>query len=158
MACRVGQPAIQNPRDASMRTPDRFFTVRPAEKFPPVALVLNEHGIIRDCCQGGEQLFGYRCSELLKLHVSILLPQLAGVPLLQDGIFNPRLDFLCHCGHRFVAQDKEGHSFYSELHFVHLQHGARSTIRLIVRPAAPGRFRTGARPHNAEGDGLRRLA
>lgn len=97
------------------------------------ALTLNEYGIIGDCCKDGEGFFGYRRSELQLKHVSLLLPQLAEVPLIRDGSFNPRLDFLCHCGHRFVVQSKDGSCFYAELHFVHLQYRERSIIRLMLR-------------------------
>lgn len=119
-----------------MRALKQIFELDSFRNYPPAALILNEYGLIGDCCSDGESLFGYHREELLLKHVSVLLPQLADLHLIQDGALNPRLDFLCHCGHRFVAQTRDGSCFHSQLHFVHLQHRDRTMIRLIVRPAA----------------------
>ena len=104
-------------------------------RHEPAALVLDEHGMIRDCSKAGEQLFGYRHNELVWQHISKLFPQLLDVQLVHNGRFNPRLEFLCHCGLPFRGQNQQGRSFDGELHFIHLNHGERRTIRLIVRPS-----------------------
>ena len=99
------------------------------------ALVLDERGMIRDCSKSGEQLFGYRRSELAWQHISKLIPQLSDIQLVQSGQINPHLEFLCHCGLPFQAQNQQGNTFASELHFIHLDRGERKIIRLIVTPS-----------------------
>ncbi len=64
-------------------------------------LTLNDNGMIRDCNKAVERLFGYPPGKLLWQHVSVVLPQLAGVTLINGGEINPRLHFLAHIGHRF---------------------------------------------------------
>ena len=121
-----------------MRISSHHAAARQREPGPQaVALVLDEHGIIRSCRLDGARLFGYTQSELAQQPISKLLPQLAGMPLVHDGRFNSRLDFLCHCGHLFAARDKQGAPRHCELHFVHLSYQDENTIRLILRPAAP---------------------
>lgn len=101
----------------------------------PAALVLDERGMIRDCSHAGEQLFGYRRSELAWQHISKLIPQLFDTQLVQSGQLNPHLEFLCHCGLPFQAQNQQGMTFDSELHFIHLGQGDRKIIRLLVTPS-----------------------
>jgi PAS domain S-box-containing protein len=101
----------------------------------PAALVLDERGMIRDCSKAGEQLFGYRRSELAWQHISRLIPQLSDIQLVQSGQINPHLEFLCHCGLPFQAQNQHGDIFDSELHFIHLGHGEKKKIRLIITPS-----------------------
>ena len=109
----------------------------PANRHDPAALVLDERGMIRDCSKACEKLFGYRRSELAWQHVSKLFPQLSDVQLVQDGKFNPQLDFLCHFGLRFKTINHLGDSFDSELHFIHLDYREHRSIRLIVQPTTP---------------------
>lgn len=101
----------------------------------PAALTLDERGMICDCNRSGEQLFGYQRSELVWQHVSLLVPQLSGVALVRGGQVDPHLDFLCHCGHPFQVQKREGDVFPCELSVVHLEHDGRRVLRLMVRPA-----------------------
>jgi PAS domain S-box-containing protein len=100
-----------------------------------LALTLDERGVIRDCNKSGEKLFGYRRHDLVWQHISNLLPQLLGVDLIQDGRVNPLLDYLCHCGHLFQVQNRQGDAIPSELCFVHLEHNGNRTLRLIVHPS-----------------------
>ncbi len=97
-------------------------------------LSLDERGMIRDCNKAAEKLSGYLRGELVWRHVSMLLPQFAESNLLQEGRLNPRLSFLCHCGHLFHLQDSKGCSLHSELHLVELDNSGRRTLRLLVRP------------------------
>lgn len=90
--------------------------------------------MICDCNKPGEQLFGYMRSELIWQHVSLLLPQFAGVALVRGGQVDPHLDFLCHCGHLFRVQKREGEVFSGELNVVHLEHEGRRVLRVMVRP------------------------
>ena len=101
----------------------------------PAALVLDDRGMIRNCNKSCEKLFGYRSSELAWQHVSRLFPQLSEVQLVQNGVFNPHLEFLCHFGLPFRARKYLGDTFDSELHFVHLNQNGRFVIRLLINPS-----------------------
>jgi len=103
------------------------------------ALSLNERGMIQDCNKSGERLFGYLRRELVWQPVSSLFLQLAGVVWVRDGLFNPRLNFLCRCGKLFQAQNRQGDTFTSTLSFVRLEYDDRLTLRLIVSPAETAR-------------------
>ena len=107
----------------------------PAEWYESPALAIDERGMIRNCNKSGERLFGYRPHDLVWQHVSMLFPQLSGVALVQEGRFNPLLNFLCRCGKLFQTQNRQGDTFPSELSFVHLEHDGRRTLRLIVSPS-----------------------
>lgn len=100
-------------------------------------LRLNDRGMIRDCNRAIETLFNYRRSELVWRHVSILLPQLAEMALLQDGQPNPRLRFQCRIGRHFQALTRDGEQFASELFINFLGSTENSRLLLIVRPAEP---------------------
>ncbi len=100
-------------------------------------LRLNDRGMIRDCNRAIETLFNYRRSELVWRHVSILLPQLAEMTLLQDGQPNPRLRFQCRIGRHFQALTRDGEQFASELFINFLGSTENSRLLLIVRPAEP---------------------
>jgi PAS domain S-box-containing protein len=99
----------------------------------PAALMLDEKGIIYDCSKAGENLFGYRRSELVWQPVSRLLPQLAEMKLIHNEQFNSRLGYLCRCGHLFQVHSRHGDVFYSALHFVHLHCNGKRMIRLVLR-------------------------
>lgn len=100
----------------------------------PPALSLDERGMIRDCNRAAEKLSGYLRSELVWRHVSLLLPQLPENSLISGGRFNPKLNFLCHCGHLFHLQHSNGSSLRSELHLVELNNSGRGSLRLIFTP------------------------
>ena len=78
-------------------------------------LTLNDRGVIQNCSQTCEQVFGYRQDELAGRHVSTLLPQLEDTELVLEDRVNSRLAFLCHCAIPFQAQHRDGKSFTSEL-------------------------------------------
>jgi len=107
----------------------------PAEWYEPPALAMDERGMIRDCSESGERLFGYRRHDLVWQHVSMLFPQLTGVALVQEGRFNPLLNFLCRCGKPFQSRNRQGDAFSCNLNFVRLEHDGMRTLRLIVSPS-----------------------
>ena len=78
-------------------------------------LTLDDLGMIRDCSQVCEQVFGYLPDELVGRHVSTLLPQLPETELVQEGRINSRLAHLCHCAIAFQARHRDGQCFPSEL-------------------------------------------
>ncbi|MDD5175552.1 MAG: hypothetical protein PHQ05_03890 [Sterolibacterium sp.] len=98
------------------------------------ALALDDRGMIRDCNRASEVLFEYRRRELIWRHVSMLLPQLAELELMQNGQPNPRLRFLCRAGYRYQAVTQNGLRFASKLFFNHLDNAGQGGLSLIVRP------------------------
>ena len=97
-------------------------------------LLLDENGMIRDCSNTGEELFGYTFRDIVSQHVSKLLPQLSGVELVKDGQLNPKLDYLCHCGHLFEVQTEFGGILPSELSLVSLEHAGKRILKLFILP------------------------
>lgn len=102
----------------------------------PPDIVLDETGTIQKCSRSFGLLFGYRGADLADHHISMLFPQLSAEPLLKDGQLSPKVDFLCRCGHLFLAQDCRGHIFKSELSFVRMRADGHPRIRLIMRHVA----------------------
>jgi PAS domain-containing protein len=99
-------------------------------------LTLDEHGMILDCSRTAETLFKYRPSEIVRRHVSVLLPQLAEVDLIQNGEPNPGLRFLCRIGCLFGTVTQDGERFSSELFLTALFNEEPGHLLLIVRPKA----------------------
>ncbi len=98
------------------------------------ALMLDERGMVCDCNHAGESLFKYRSDEMVLRHISMLLPQLAKVELMQNGQINPRLRFLCRIGGRFLAVTQDGERFASEIFLNLLDNEENTRLSLIVRP------------------------
>ena len=106
----------------------------PTEWDEPVVLSLDENGTIQDHCNSCKRLFGYHHIDLVMQHVSMLIPRLLGVALIQEGRFNPLVKFLCHCEHIFQAQNFQGDTFPCRLSFIHLEYDGNPTLRLMVHP------------------------
>lgn len=104
------------------------------ESDPP-ALMIDERGMICDCNRAIENLFGYRRSEVVWRHISMLLPQMEDVDLMPQGKVNPRLQFLCRIGKPFAALDRSGERFDSNLFFNDLGNPGSPRLRVIVRAA-----------------------
>lgn len=100
-----------------------------------VVLTLDGHGMVCDCNRACEDLFKYHRSELVWRHVSMLLPQLAELALMQNGQPNPHLRFLCRIGRHFLAVTQDGERFASEVFLNVLDGTGRGRLSLIVRPA-----------------------
>jgi len=115
----------------SMQWDDEHFDGR--YKLP--ALSMDELGFIQDCSDSCEMVFGYPRRDLLLQHVTKLFPQLSGAAFVKEGRFKPLLDYFCHCGHSFQAQNRQGDTFSSRLSLVRLVSNGRRTVRLIVRPS-----------------------
>lgn len=94
-------------------------------------LTLDDLGVIRDCSQACEQVFGYLPEELAGRHVSTLLPQLPDTELVQEGRINSRLAHLCHCAFAFQARHRDGQCFASELFINRL--GSHNVVVLVRR-------------------------
>lgn len=126
-----GAPSMPGPSDTLSPARLRRHAAIPQE---PADIFLDEDGMIQKCSKSFEMLFGYRSADLFERHISTLFPQLSADMLVKDNHFNPKLAFLCRCGHLFQAQDARGHTFKSELSFVSIRNGAHRRLRLIVRP------------------------
>lgn len=98
-------------------------------------LTLDGRGMIRDCNRAGEQLFKYRRSELVWRAVSLLLPELAELELMQGGQPNPRLRYLCRIGRQFQVMTQAGECFRSVLCLNLIDSRGHGRLSLIVRAA-----------------------
>lgn len=107
------------------------------EPQDPPSLALDERGMIQDCSKSFENLFGFQRRDLVWQHVSRLLPQLTGVDLVQAGRLNPLLNYLCHCGHRYDAQDRQGRIVSCILSLVRVEFDGKRSLRLIINPLLP---------------------
>jgi hypothetical protein len=99
------------------------------------SIFVDERGMILDCSNTSEKIFGYRRRDVVMLHVSKLFPELAEIELVQKGEFNPALVFLCRCGKLYQAKNRLDYTFLCNLNFVHLANNGKNTLRLIVSPA-----------------------
>jgi len=128
-------PAMESNTAIEIDAASRAAWQERTAKLPePVTITLDERGTIRDCNPSGENLFGYRRSDLIRQHVSRLFPQLSDVALVENSRINPRLRFLCRCGHHFLGQDQKGNTFFSKLNFVHLDNAEQGILKLLVQP------------------------
>lgn len=96
---------------------------------------LDAQGLIHYCSQAAASLFKYRRSELLGRHVSVLLPQLAELELVQNGELNSRLRFLFHTGRHFAAITKDAQSFCGDIFLNKLDDTGAGRLSLIVNRA-----------------------
>lgn len=97
-------------------------------------IALDDNGFIKACSTACEMLFGYRHTELLGCHVSLLLPKLEGVALIIGNEINPRLKYLCHCAIPFLARRRDGGVFSGEVFFNRLNN-TDTGVQVIVRNA-----------------------
>ncbi len=111
----------------------RTEQTRPAWHEPP-ALSLDERGMIKDCSKSFERLAGYRRSELVWHHVSMVFPQLGEIELFQAGQINPMLHYLSHCGHIYQMLNHLGYSLSSNISFFTLENSGKKILRLVVCP------------------------
>jgi len=106
----------------------------PTEWTEPAVLTLDESGTIQDHCESCSRLFGYRHIDLVMQHVSMLIPRLLGVELVQRERINPLINFLCRCKYTFLAQKLHGDTFPCRLSFTRLEYDGRATLKLMVHP------------------------
>lgn len=96
-------------------------------------LTLDEVGIIIDCDGAIEAMFGYPRADLIFRHVSMLLPRLEDMELIQGGHLSSRLHYLCHVGLPFLVRPRDGEQFLGYLLLTDLSHPAEWRLRLSVR-------------------------
>jgi PAS domain S-box-containing protein len=112
--------------------PSQLTNKRLVEKFDPPALSLDERGMILDCSKSLEKLLGFRRSELVWHHVSMLFSQLEGVELVQGGQVNSLLNYLCRCGQLYQVKNRQGETFSSNLNLFRIENQGKRILRLIV--------------------------
>ena len=118
----------------SKPTVTRRSAVAPFTSEDVAVLTLDDHGVVCDCNHGGEVLFKYPRDELVLQHVSLLLPDLAELPPMQNGQINLRMRYLSRIGHHFHGVTRDGSSFASELFLNLLGNKEGIRLTLIVRP------------------------
>jgi hypothetical protein len=126
---------MENIKSAATATKRKISVMGPAGAEEDIArLMLDGHGSIQDCNGVCEALFSVALGTLLRQHVSILLPQLTGFQLLQNGEINPQLRFLCRIGHQFQAVNWRGERFATQLFLNVLENAGQDQLALIIRP------------------------
>ncbi|MEW5966085.1 MAG: PAS domain-containing protein [Pseudomonadota bacterium] len=95
-----------------------------------VVLSLDDQGVIHDCSEACQRVFGFPAAELIGCHVSTLLPQLPAAELVRNGRIDTRLAYLCHCGFAFQARHRNGQRFGIELFINRLDH---HNVAVLVR-------------------------
>lgn len=101
----------------------------------PADLMLDERGMISDCNNACEKLFGYPRADLVWQHISKLFPQLSDIKLMNSGRINSRLSYLSRCDQVFQTKNQRGEIFNCSLHFIPLNRSGKQVVRLIVSPA-----------------------
>lgn len=105
----------------------------PDDDGTPV-LMLDARGVVQDCSEAGESLFGYGRGELVSRHVSVVLPQLAGMDLIENGCLNAHLLFHSRIGGYFHIRNRRGEDVAVDLFVNDLGRRGVHRVRLIVRP------------------------
>lgn len=98
-------------------------------------LMISDTGTIQECNKAFEKLFGYLSVDILCKHVSMLLPQLAGIPLMNGEEINPRLRWLSRIGHPFVAIGLGSIQFASQLFIHKIENPDQHYLRLVICPS-----------------------
>ncbi len=98
------------------------------------ALILSEDGIIQDCSKEGARLLGYMPENLIKLHITKLLPKLLEIDLLKAHQINPYLRFLSRIGHRFELIEMNGNRMIGQLFFSDLENEGGHQLVVLINP------------------------
>ncbi len=98
------------------------------------ALTVYDNGIIRSCNIACSELLASTLNNLNSQHISVFLPQLKLVPLLNGETVNPYLKFLSRVGHRFEVLDANGIRFLSAVFFNDVEDFDRHCLRIIFQP------------------------
>jgi len=99
-------------------------------------VTLNDDGFIESCSKAATELLGCTANTLVLNHISIILPQLCGVPLVEGGRVNPYLRFLSRVGHSFEVVGLKDIHFFSAVFFNDIEGFGRHCMRIIFRPVA----------------------
>lgn len=123
--------ADQDGGRAALRGRENYFT---DVEDSMAVLTLTDKGMIRECNEAVERLFGCQAGQLVWQHISVLLPQLAEVVLMQGEQINPRLRFLSRIGHHFKVASLDGVGSVSRVFFHSVENAGRRHLRIILCP------------------------
>ena len=103
----------------------------------PAVIVMNTDGVIVQCDEAAERMFGYRSHELEGIPVGGLLPELDGKRLVGQGSasIDSSLAYRCRCGGAFRAVRRDGSEFPTDLCLNVVRPADRYLVRMIVHPA-----------------------
>ncbi len=111
---------------------DKYSDIDTADNLAEITLY--DNGIIKSCSNAGAELLGCSMNVLLMHHVSKILPQLAGVSLLEGNRVNSYLRFLSRAGHQFEVIGFSGSHFLSAVFFNDIEDFGSHCMRIIFRP------------------------
>lgn len=116
--------------------PRRQTATRDTPRGPATCgLLLDAQGMILEAEGDAQALFGYVPEALAARHVSLVLPDMRDVTLIEHGQLNARLHFLCHVGGKFRITPRNGAPACGYLSLIDLSSANRPRIRLLVRRA-----------------------
>lgn len=95
-------------------------------------ITVDEGGMIQDCEGDVECMLDYSPKRLQGKHVSVILPRLKYAELVQNGIVNPSLSYLCHIGLLFQVRRRDLDQFLGHLSIVDLRNSDDRRLRLRV--------------------------
>jgi hypothetical protein len=103
-------------------------------------LTLFDDGVIRDCNMACTKLLCCDSNNLIWQHISMFLPQLGDVELVDGERINPTLRFLSRIGHHFEVIASDGNRFLSAVFFNDVQDFGRHCLRIILKPVSQPLF------------------
>jgi len=98
---------------------------------------LNEGGIIRECTENAEEMFGQNRDQLVSKHISQLFPQLTGIKLVDGEKFNSKLQLFSQLGTFFKSGTYEIASSRCQLFWSFVGQDNTRLIHLIMVPLEP---------------------
>lgn len=105
-----------------------------------LVLTLHYNGMITECNKAGGKLLGCRPSELIWRHISLLLPQLRNVALMDGVNMNPYLHFLSRIGYKFDVISLSGARLIARVFFCEIGNIDHRFLRVIICPLYPERM------------------
>lgn len=108
-------------------------TAKVADNMKDTAwLLLDEHGIIRECHGSYDAVFERHKSDIVAKHVATLLPELVDIPLLHEDEPNHRLRLSSRIGVRFHVLNKRGERFPCDIFLGRLRNAGVPPLRMVV--------------------------
>jgi hypothetical protein len=99
-----------------------------------VLFLVNAAGEVLDCNVAAEEIFQIDRNELINCHISVVLPPLAGIPMIQGGMPNSRIRFLSRVGCLFQGVARDGTRFLNELFLNVLDDNGSETVTIVLKP------------------------
>ncbi len=104
------------------------------QKSSFAALILSEDGVIQDCSKESAKLLGYIPKNLIKLHISKLLPKLVEIELLKAQRVNPYLRFLSRIDYQFELIAMNGNRFVGQIFFSDIDNEEGHRLVVLINP------------------------